>query len=488
MYFQSLAISLLAAFPLFAAPAEAPVVAAPVVAVTPAVENWQPWDDNGTEGWFAPEPATDDGLTPAPWEDAFTFFRQPAGSLGWIVANGDNLEFEKAPGRPIHFKGLTTHAFTCPPEKAAAWANILRKFGFNEVRFHSLCEGLLKKEGSLSASSPSGTTSTYTLPELDPDRMETFDKYFAELKKAGIYVRLSGNYATYWSPSTGVHEPEKIPRLNNIAYFFDEKHQELYLKSVVLFLNHVNPCTGLRYADDPACNMYMVVNETSLFWSDARLLPEYYRSELQEKYNAWLMDKYGDDAPLLKAWQSPGLETALRADESLADSSVALMGPRAVAGAAEKDRKRGTDEMRFYYKLETDWFLKVRSAIRGTGSRMLVQSTSWNGPAALQEMQTASEAALDFTGKHVYWLGGGAGWGAGIPHGQRAGRAAPQRPSPAPLLPARRRQALQHHRMELLLPERLHDGGGGVHGRLRRASERLGQSSLRCRRAGIRPL
>ena len=135
--------------------------------------------------------------------------------------------------------------------------------------------------------------------------MQTFDKYFAELKKAGIYVRLSGNYATYWSPSTGVHEPEKIPRLNNIAYFFDEKHQELYLKSVVLFLNHVNPYTGLRYADDPACNMYMVVNETSLFWSDARLLPEYYRSKLQEKYNAWLMDKYGDDAPLLKAWQCP---------------------------------------------------------------------------------------------------------------------------------------------------------------------------------------
>jgi hypothetical protein len=372
-------------------------------------QQWQPWDDNGTEGWFAPEPKYDDGMTPAPWEDAFTFFRSPAGSLGWIVANGDSLEFEKAPGQPIRFKGLTTHAFTCPPEKAAAYANILRKYGFNEVRFHSLCEGLLKKEGGLSVSSPSGTTSVYTLPELDLDRMRMFDKYFAELKRAGIYVRLSGNYATYWSPSTGVHEPEKIPRLNNIAYFFDEKHQELYLKSLVLFLDHTNPYTGLRYADDPACNMYMMVNETSLFWSDARLLPEYYRSELQEKYNAWLTEKYGDDAALMKAWQAPGQETSLGAGESLSDGSVVVMGPRGVAGAEEKDRKRGADEMRFYYKLETDWFGKVRRAIRETGSKMLVQSTSWNGPAALQEMQSASEAALDFTGKHVYWLGGGAG-------------------------------------------------------------------------------
>ena len=142
MSFRSAASVLLPAFLLFALTANAPAAAVP-----PAEERWQPWSDNGTEGWFAPEPAYDDGMTPAPWEDAFTFFRAPAGSLGWIVANGDNLEFEKAPGRPIRFKGLTTHAFTAPPEKAPAYANIMRKFGFNEMRFHSLCEGLLKKEG-----------------------------------------------------------------------------------------------------------------------------------------------------------------------------------------------------------------------------------------------------------------------------------------------------------------------------------------------------
>ncbi len=148
MSFRSGASVLVLAFLLLIPTANAPAAAAP-----PAEEHWQPWDDNGTEGWFAPEPRYDEGLTPAPWEEAFTFFRAPAGSLGWIVANGDNLEFEKAPGRSIRFKGLTTHAFTCPPEKAAAYANIMRKFGFNEMRFHSLCEGLLKKEGHISVSS-----------------------------------------------------------------------------------------------------------------------------------------------------------------------------------------------------------------------------------------------------------------------------------------------------------------------------------------------
>jgi hypothetical protein len=400
----------LAAFLLLIPSANAAAAAtAPAATVPPAEEHWQAWEDNGTEGWFAPEPKYDDGMTAAPWEDAFTFFRPPAGSLGWLVAHGDSLEFEKAPGQPIRFKGLTTHAFTCPPEKAAAYANIMRKYGFNEVRFHSLCEGLLKKEGGLSVSGPSGTTSVYTLPELDMDRMRTFDKYFAELKRAGIYVRLSGNYATYWSPSTGVHDPEKIPRLNNIAYFFDEKHQELYLKSLALFLNHTNPYTGLRYADDPAFNMYMVVNESSLFWSESKVLPEYYRAKLQEKYNAWLKEKYGDDDALWEAWQVSGQETPLDAAESLANGGVLVMGSRALAGVAENGRKRAADELKFYYKLETDWFGQVARAIRETGSKMLVQSTSWNGPAALQEMQTASQATLDFTGKHVYWLGGGEG-------------------------------------------------------------------------------
>jgi hypothetical protein len=233
------------------------------------------------------------------------------------------------------------------------------------------------------------------------------------LKKAGIYVRLSGNYATYWSPSTGVHDPEKIPRLNCIAYFIDEKHQELFLKSLVLFLNHMNPYTGLRYADDPACNMFMVVNETSLFWSDFKTLPEYYRVKLQEKYTAWLKEKYVNDAALREAWQVTGQEPPLNAGESLDNGTVLVMGPRPVSGASEKDRKRGADEMRFYYKLETDWFGKVARTIHETGSRMLVQSTSWNGPSALQEMQTASEASLDFVGKHVYWGGGAMNLGSG---------------------------------------------------------------------------
>lgn len=371
--------------------------------ILPAKLTWKAWDGNGVDGWFPIECKYDEANVPAPWEDAFDFFKTPAGSLGWTVANGENLEFEKAPGVPVRFKGLTTCGPGFHPSLALAkrYASVLRKYGFNQVRFHSLFDTLLKQEGE------------FCLPELNPSRMEKFDKLFFELKQAGIYTKLSGHFSCRWARSTGVEATEKLPSLHNAYYTFDEKHQELYLTAFKLFLEHVNPHTKLRYVDDPAFNMYKVVNESSLFFNSFETLPGFYAVKLQDRYNEWLKKKYGTDGKLLQAWRVEGEANPFNVGtESLGGGTVALLGVSDLSSCSAKHRKRATDQTRFYYELESSWFEKVRDTVRALGGKTLVQGSSWGGPGHLQEIQTALNTRLDFVGKHTYWLHPHGGWTA----------------------------------------------------------------------------
>ena len=362
---------------------------------------WKDWEDNGTEGWFTIPAKYDNASQPAPWDDAFDFFKQPAGSLGWTVANGENLEFEKAPGKPIRFKGVcaTESGFYPFVAEAEKYAKILRKYGFNQVRFHSLLDTMMvQKDGG------------YIIPELNPARMEKFDKYFATLKAQGIYVKISGCFSARWAKETGVEAYDKIDSLNNTQYIFDEKHQELYLKTLKLFLEHVNPNTKLRYADDPAFNMYKVVNESSLFFNQTTSLPGMYAVKFQDKYNAWLKKKYGNDIKLIETWRIPNEAKPINEIESLEKGTVAILSNYEMASCKGSYKKRVVDQAKFFYEAETEWFKKVETLIRSTGSKIMVQGSSWGGPGHLQEIQSAVSANFDFVGKHTYWGHPGGGW------------------------------------------------------------------------------
>ncbi|HRR28626.1 MAG TPA: hypothetical protein P5270_04625, partial [Victivallales bacterium] len=281
--------------------------------ILPPPMSWKAWEDNNTDGWFTISNKYDDASTPAFWEEAFDFFKNPAGSLGWTVAKGENFEFEKAPGKPVKFKGITICGAGFYPFKTQTeqYAKILRKFGFNQVRYHSIFDVLLEEKGG------------FKIPEYNKSRLDKFDKYFADLKKAGIYVRASALFGTRWAPETGVKDADKIPSLNNVQYIFDEKHQELYLKALRAFFEHKNPYTGLRYADDPAFHMFKIVNESSLFFNSTSGLPGYYAVKFQDKYNDWLKKKYKNDIKLLDAWQVKGESTPLSSSESLSKGTIA---------------------------------------------------------------------------------------------------------------------------------------------------------------------
>lgn len=368
--------------------------------ILPKPPAWQPWSENDQAGWWEIPKPYDTVSQAAPWEAAMKTF-QPAGSLGWTKTAGENLVFERQPGVPIRVRGICGGGTAFYPQKSEAerYAKVLRKYGYNQLRVHSLFDSFLED-----------VDGGYKIPKWNTRRLDRFDYLVAELKKQGIYINPSGLYTIRWAPETGVKAPDKVEGLNNTQYNYDERHQELYIQVLREFLNHKNPYTGLTYAQEPALQMWKVQNENSLFFYTSDAVAPAYRIQLQDKWNAWLKRKYRDQNGLIAAWRIEGQPSPVASNENLADDLVALMGIATLSTPPESQKQRASDQARFYQELETTWFQKVQATFRELGSQTLIQGSSWYGPRWLQEMQTAANAPLDFTGKHTYWDHPSGGW------------------------------------------------------------------------------
>jgi len=64
-------------------------------------------------------------------------------------------------------------------------------------------------------------------------------------------------------------------------------------------LDHTNPYTTRRYADEPALAWLSMINEGNFgnFFRDLRTFPEWTRA-----WNRWLAKRYADRAALAAAW------------------------------------------------------------------------------------------------------------------------------------------------------------------------------------------
>ncbi|MDP6934757.1 MAG: hypothetical protein QGG40_17685, partial [Myxococcota bacterium] len=130
--------------------------------------------------------------------------------------------------------------------------------------------------------------------------------------------------------------------------------------------DRVNPHTGLHYAEDPAIALVEITNENSLVagWLGGSLerLPESHRRALDERWNAWLSDRYGSDEALAAAW-SGGDRAGLALGESLSFGSVGRhpvqrwMTPLWPMGRVE-------DLWTFYSELEDAYLTQMRAFLQ----------------------------------------------------------------------------------------------------------------------------
>ncbi len=365
--------------------------------ILPPEAAWEDWSDNEMSDWFQLPLKYDSAKAPAYWEKAFTAMDHVAGSKGWTKTEGEEFVFEN--GEKIRFHGITACSFTPQPFVVTNYAKILRKYGYNQVRFHSLDALFKTKDGKV-------------LPEFDEKKLALFDGYVAALKSQGIYTKISMHFASLWHPETGVMAADQVQSLNNTQYFYDPAHQNLYLKMLRTFLTHTNAVTGIPYAREPAFHMFKIVNESSMFFNTVDAVPGPYRLMLQDRWNNLLKKKYETDLGLRTAWRVDGQPSALENEEHLSDGTVALMSIGSLAAAEQRHLKRAADQTRFYTELEQAWGRRVVDTFRAAGSKTLIQSSSWGGPGHLQELQSLSAASdlFDFHGKHGYHLHPLKGW------------------------------------------------------------------------------
>ncbi|MEZ0218139.1 MAG: hypothetical protein ACAH89_13465, partial [Rariglobus sp.] len=189
-------------------------------------------------------------------------------------------DYQAPDGSVVRFWGVNLTASYPDRVRADAFAKNLSELGVNLVRPHHL----LRAGKDWNPDLPSGALLSYqgTSREFEPVALDRFDYLNAALRKRGIYLAMSTHFTRAYLPGdvdilktddadrTGwfaaLTELNSWPSkksfdLRKLLPVVDERAALLTEEFVHNLFTHVNPHTGLSYADDPQVISIEVVNE-----------------------------------------------------------------------------------------------------------------------------------------------------------------------------------------------------------------------------------
>lgn len=363
-----------------------------------------------TLGWFPFRPNED--FSPSVI-DASSWLDAPAGKHGFVRMKGDHFVFDD--GQAVKFWGVNIAngwPFAAQDE-ATRWARYLAKYGVNSVRFHKFTNPGL-----------TGNVST----RLDSALFNRFDYFSQQLRQRGIYYG--------WSHIYG-HKPRPGDRNRLLAYDevtkaggahlkgstiglvnFAPDLQELSIELTVNMLNHRNPYTGLRYADDPALSFVELQNEDNIYFATTlnwvQACPTY-KKLFCRQFCEWLQKKYGTQERLLAAWGPKALNAFpdYQTDEELDKQTILPMAHHGYLSrktlANPALRQRLLDTARFLYEMQTAFYARYVAAIRQTGYKGPIVGSCWQaGDDVAHYYNLHNDYQVGFIDRHNY-AGGGEG-------------------------------------------------------------------------------
>ncbi len=360
-----------------------------------------------TEGWFAFEPEEDFSasvIDVSEWLDA------PAGKHGLVQMREGRFLFED--GTPVKFWGTNLCWSDPAPEKETAerWARFMAKYGVNCIRFHKFTD-------SGAGMGLGGEDST----SMDPEKMDRMDYFVRCLREQGIYYGWSPIFRHKIVPG----ESERLRAPQEVFAWQEEKGwgdtglvnfaddlQEIHLELILGLLEHHNPYTDLRYADDPALVFLEIQNEDDIFWGATREAVEHcptYKALLCTMFCDWLREEYGSQQALLEAWGEESLQGE-RLDENdiYPPPGHHAYSPENFADNPER-RHRLLDSARFLYETQNDYYGRFAEAMREAGYRAPMIGSCWQAGHGIPHYYNLhADCRVGFVDRHNYY-GGGAG-------------------------------------------------------------------------------
>ena len=330
---------------------------------------------------------------------------KPAGLHGPVLTDGGRFVFED--GTPVKFFGVNLGFGAATPDKetAEAFVREMASSGVNFVRIHAIdCtySGIVDYSG-LKEGKPTNL--------FDHDKLDRLDYLISLCKKNGIYLHLDTNAGRVLSTGDGF-PPEEAEAggtgtLRGIRFFID-RIAEMETRFALALLDHRNPYTGTRYAEEPAVAVVQYANESSVLWLNNGGIENAFTRELKLRFNEWLRGKYGTRDKLAEAWTDGAGNGALRDGEDPANDSVAAPTLGVWAEATIEPNTpfselnsppRHADFITFLSEIEKGVFERFYRKARELGYRSAINLSNYpSGPA-----DTRLIALGDVMEKNAYW-------------------------------------------------------------------------------------
>lgn len=302
----------------------------------------------------------------------------PAGKSGPVIVNPrGRFAFARRPDEAVRFYGvnLCFSAHYLDHELADRLAERLWRLGYNALRIHHYERDLIDRSGGPGI-------------RFDPDKLDQLDYLCAALKKRGIY--LSTDLFVSRPVPAAVIDPDAKGTLGmdeyKMAVHVNQRAFEDFKDFSRSLLGHVNPYTGLRYADDPALAWLSLVNEDNPGNFIGRLEGRL-RDEWQQAWNQWLAARYPDRGALGAALGK------LPDGQDPAAGNIPLQNVHSRAPAA-------TVFNVFLAEVESDFFERTRRFLRDElgCQALLTDLNAWTNPVQFQ----AVRSKFDYVDDHFY--------------------------------------------------------------------------------------
>ncbi len=313
-------------------------------------------------------------FSPSSQLDLRSTLEAPAGKRGFLSVGADG-RFAWADGKRARFWGINISStrLLLSPAEIEKTVDLFARAGLNMVRI----EAIDNRNCLL------GDTNAVDSRHFDARYFDCLDRWTDSLRRHGIYYYLDLLDFRTFKEGDGVLNADRLDRGARPYALFDKYLIQLQKEYAYRLLTHRNPYSGLRIVDDPAFALVEICNEHGFFLYVDRLdsLVEPYRTDLKNRWNEWLLAKYGTWEKLAAAWGDVNGEPAIHTDEDPASRTVEL--PKLATSSTAADAttvdlrlapRRIREGVQFLSELQAAYFRDMRAYLREIGVQIPITS------------------------------------------------------------------------------------------------------------------